>query len=366
MNILQVISSTRASGAERHFVLLARNLRDLGHRVIVACPPGGWLSCQLDQAAIRVVPLCMRGPAAPLAVLTLRSIVRQECCELVHTHLTRATYLGYFAGIASRIPVVSTVHIWSRDLAYRRLPGGNHWLVAVSDYMRQSLISRGVAPARVVTVYNGTDLLAVGAESIGESPEANLSVSAEFGLPADAIVVGSIGHVDEFKGQPLLVEAAPLVLRNCPNTYLLFVGYVDPRIQQALWKRAADLGVADRLRFAGVRNDIPRLLKSMAVVALPSRTEACSMSIIEAMAMGRPVVATRAGGNPELVEHGVTGLLTNRTPQSLAEALSVILTNSSLRARMGAAGRQRAAALFSASAMAENMVSLYSRVLGHA
>jgi glycosyltransferase involved in cell wall biosynthesis len=179
-------------------------------------------------------------------------------------------------------------------------------------------------------------------------------------------VLGSIGHVDEFKGQPLLVEAAPLVLRNCPNTYLLFVGYVDPRMQQALWKRAADLGVADRVRFAGVRNDIPRLLNAMAVVALPSRTEACSMSIIEAMAMGRPVVATRAGGNPELVEHGVTGLLTNRTPQSLAEALSAILTDSSLRARMGAAGRQRAAALFSASAMAENMVSLYSRVLGHA
>lgn len=345
-------------------MLLARHLRKLGHQVIVACPPGGWLSDQLDQSAIRVVPLCMHGPTAPLAVLALRSVVRQECCEIVHTHLTRATYLGYLAGIASHIPIVSTVHIWSRDWAYRRLPGGNHWLVAVSDYMRQSLIARGVDPSRVVTVYNGTDLIAVGSELAGESPDDPLSVPAEFGLPADATLVGSIGHVDEFKGQPLLIEAAPLVMRSCPNTFLLFVGYVEPRMQQALWKRAADLGVGDRVRFAGVRNDIPRLLNAMAVVALPSRTEACSMSIIEAMAMGRPVVATRAGGNPELVDHGVTGMLTDRTPQSIADALSAILTDSSLRTRMGAAGRQRAAAMFSAASMADNLVSLYRRVLG--
>ena len=135
------------------------------------------------------------------------------------------------------------------------------------------------------------------------------------------------------------------------------------RDRQALWEMACAGGVADRLRFTGVRNDIPRLMREADLITLPSLTEACSMVIIEAMAMGKPVVATRAGGNLELVDDGVTGLLVERAHDAVAEATVRILQDLPGRDRMGAAARTRAEERFSARAMAQNMEALYQRVL---
>src|SRR6266540_1122358 len=155
MNILQLISSARTSGAEKHLVILSERLRLRGHNVVAVCPPGGWLSEQLLAANIPVRELPMHGKLAPRSVIALKRIAREHQIDVIHSHLTRATYMGYMAGILTRTPMVSTVHVWSRDFAYRWLPG-RHCFVSVSDYLRQTLISRGVPARRVHTVYNGT------------------------------------------------------------------------------------------------------------------------------------------------------------------------------------------------------------------
>jgi glycosyltransferase involved in cell wall biosynthesis len=362
MNILQVVSSSRTSGAERHLVILSDSLRRLGHNVMAVCPPGGWLSEQLQASGVPALEIPMHGLSSVRAPFTIRSLARRNDIDLIHTHLTRATYMGYFAGVISQVPVVSTVHVWSRDFAYRYLPRHNHWFVAVSDYMRGVLLDRGLPPNRVQTVHNGTEWAAPDFLI----PSGSLSVRAELGVPADSELIGLFGRVDAFKGHPILVRAVRSIIDRCPRAYFVFVGHAEPGIQQALWEMASVDGAADRLRFTGVRNDVPRLMEAMDIVTLPSLTEACSMAIIEAMAVGKPIVATRAGGNLELVEDGVTGLLVDRTPEAFSAAISSLMLNPARRAAMGEAGRQRAGNSFSAQAMALNMESLYRRILSPA
>lgn len=357
MKILQMVSSSRTSGAEKHLVILSQGLRERGHDVMAVCPPGGWLGDQLREAGIPSVETPMHGMNAPGAALSISKMVKEHKVDVIHTHLTRATYVGTVAGAVSRVPVISSVHVLTREVAYRFLPSRNHWLVAVSEHVRQALIKRGTPPARVETVYNGTDIGTRWFQS-GE-----LSVRAELGLPADAELVGLFGRVDSFKGHHVLVRAVRDIVDQCPQAYFVFVGHAEPGIQQALWEIASSDGVDDRLRFTGVRDDIPRLLEAMDVATLPSEVEACSMAIIEAMAMGKPVVATRAGGNPELIQDQATGLLVERTPEALSRAISSLLRDPSRRQQYGHAARERADSMFSAHAMAQNMEGFYKRVL---
>jgi glycosyltransferase involved in cell wall biosynthesis len=316
----------------------------------------------LRAVGVQAAEIPMHGLRSSRTIFELRRVVREHRVEVIHTHLTRATYLGYFAGFLTRVPVISTMHVLTRDFAYRWLPNYNHWYVTVSDYLRQALIARGVPEHRVETVYNGTDFAPYAVRPA--THESVLSVRAELGLPADAELVGQIGRVDSFKGAPLLVRAAKEIVRHCPRAYFVFVGHAAPQIQQALWESACADGVDDRLRFTGLRDDVPRLMEAMDVITLPSQIESFGMVLIEAMAMARPVVATRAGGIPEVIQDQATGLLVNRTPEALAEAVIALLQDPARRIAMGQAGLARARSLFSAQSMAQNMERFYDRVLG--
>lgn len=359
MRILQVISSSRTSGAERHVVVLSERLRRLGHSVTAVCPQGGWLPDQLKAAGVPTIEIPMHGVRAPRAAVSLARIARSEGCDLIHSHLTRATYLGYMAAGLAHVPLVSTMHVLTKDWAYRHLPRRSHWFVAVSDSLRQTLVGRGVPENHVTTVYNGTEICADDLITDGS----DLSVRAELGVPAEAELVGEFARIDAFKGQHLLVDATPAIVAARPRAYVVLVGKAEPSVQQCLWERASRLGVADRIRFTGVRDDVPRLLEAMDVVTLPSISEACSMAIIEAMAMGKPVVATRAGGNPELVEEGLTGRLVPREADAVGQAIISILDDAGIRHRMGETAKSRARERFSAAAMAENMVRVYEQIL---
>src|SRR6185503_1853364 len=136
-----------------------------------------------------------------------------------------------------------------------------------------------------------------------------------------------------------------------------------PGAQQTLWEMATAEGMEDRLRFTGVREDVARLMDAIDVITLPSVIEACSMAIIEAMSMGKPVIATRAGGNVELIDDQVTGLLVERTPEALAIAIVRLLRDRPARLLMGKADRERALSLFSARPTAKNMHFLYTSLL---
>lgn len=362
MNILQIVSSSRTSGAEKHVIVLSERLQQRGHRVTALCPPGGWLPERLRAAGVAVVERPMHGKQFMPAILSVARSSRRERYDLIHTHLTCATYLGFMAGFVNRLPVVTSVHVLTHDLVYRRLfPRKRNRIVTVSDFVRDSLVNQGIPAQGVKTIYNGTEFCANNemlttphADNLSELP-----VRAELSVPPNAELVGLFARVDEFKGHPVLVQAMRRIVDVRPNAYFVCVGSVEPAMQKSLWESAAKDNVAERMRFTGVRDDVQRLLGAMDVVTLPSRYEMCSMAIIEAMAMGKPVVATRAGGNPELIADNETGVLIERNPDALADALITLLSSPSRRLAMGEAARQRAATHFSANVMVDNIESLY-------
>lgn len=432
MNILQIVSASRTGGVERHVVVLSDLLRQRGHRVMTFCPPGEWLPAQMRGANLPVQEINMHGMRQSCgAARVLPQFARDNKIDLIHSHLTRATYMGYLTGRLTRLPVVSSVHVMTRDFVYRRLfPKPGNQIITVSEYLRDSLISQGIPAARVRTIHNGTNFFAPPVEADPEDMHCNgmrfddaeesdsrnreltgvleareverlafvgrragllmrddaasreearnddfdtlrnshtsstrLTVHSEWSVPQDAELVGLFGRIEEFKGPFVLTQAIRKIVAARPRAYFFFVGPVAPDVQQALWEIADRDGVAARLRFTGGRDDVPRLMAAMDLVTLPSRYEACSMAIIEAMMLGKPVVATRAGGNPELIRDGETGLLIERTPDAVAEAIIRILADPVHKRQMGAAAQARAVCRFSASVMVNQIEALYQEMV---
>jgi len=370
MNILQLVSSSRTSGAEKHVAVLSDRLSKRGHKVFAACPRGDWLPDQLRSAHIPTLEMEMRGVRSLSTPMGITRYARDNHIDIIHAHLTRATYFGLVAARMAGLPIISSVHCRSHDVAYRYLfPHSNSRIVSVSDFIRNGLLRKGVAEERIQTIYNGTEFVNETSDTSGDVavaelvPSNELPLRAELSLPPDSELIGLIARVEEFKGHLVLAKAVKQIVAARPAAYFVLVGPVIPQIQRAVWEITAADGVAERLRFTGVRNDVKRLMSQMQVLTLPSRYEACSMSIIEAMAMGKPVVATRAGGNPELIEHGVTGLLIERNPESLATALIDVLSDADRLKRMGDAASSRARERFSACVMVDNIERLYCDIL---
>jgi glycosyltransferase involved in cell wall biosynthesis len=186
----------------------------------------------------------------------------------------------------------------------------------------------------------------------------------ELGLPIDGILFGTVGRLDPVKDHRTLLHAfAPIARLDCP-AYLLIVG--DGPMRDDIGALVAELGIGNKVFLLGERQDIPKLLKALDVFTLTSIAEGISNTVLEAMASGLPVVATRVGGNPELVEHGRTGqLIASRDVPGLTSALEAYLNDSSLQQEHGRAGRARAVEHFSLDRMAQQYADLYRSMAGH-
>lgn len=360
MNILQIIPHSYLSGASRHVLLLSRSLQRRGHQITLVCPPSGWLTEQACQAGITVMEQRMSGRHSWTTIRDLVRTIGANNVDVIHTHATRAAYHGWPVAWLMRRPLVATAHTLTSDPIYRRIvPHGHNRVIAVSEFVRQSLLARGAPPARVRTVYNGTEILSTDSETEGKQR----SVQDEQDLPPDALMVGVFGHISDLKGQPLLVQAIPQIVALCPHAFFVFVGHATPPVREDLLRAARALGVADRLRLTGMRYDTPRLMAVMDMVAAPSQIEAFSMVILEAMAAGKAVVGARVGGIPEAILENVTGLLVDREPDALARAVVALLCDPARRDAMGAAGRERVQNCFSADVMAANVEAVYQEML---
>ncbi len=357
--VLQMVSSSAVSGAERHLLLLSKTLQQQGHHVVTVCPPEGWLHQELQVSGVRTLALPMHGSKSVATFWRLARYVREQRIDIIHTHLTRAAYYGLLLSWLTRTPVVSTVHVFTSDPAYRWLSRRGYPLIAVSEAVRRWLIDSGVPAGVVQTVYNATDFVSLN----GEYACAPREVRQEFGLPENSRLIGLFAKVSLIKGHDLLLEALPHVLRSHPDTYVLFVGSTESEFAERAQQRARELGVHRHVVFAGVRADIARLMQAVDVVTLPSRSETFGLVVLEAMALGKPVVTTRAGGLPELVRDGETGILVDFTTASLAHALNELLRSAELRHRLGQSARQFAQQHYSPERMARLVESVYARAL---
>jgi glycosyltransferase involved in cell wall biosynthesis len=335
---------------------LSNHLTQRGHQVDVLCPTGGWLSDDLAANSITAHTTEMKGLGWFRSCGRLMRIIRQGEVDVVHTHLTRATYFGFVAGMLCRVPVVGTVHIANHDQIYKRMARGKNRLVAVSNFVRGMLHGRGIKDKYIDTVYNGTDF-------VDFAPSEPETVLDEFAIPRERRIVGLVGRVAKEKGHLLMVRAMKPILSEHPNTHFIFVGRVEKEFEPEFDDALATEGVRERLTMTGNRHDVPRLIDSFAFSTMPSSIETFGIAAIEAMARGKAVVASRVGGLPEVVRHGQTGLLIDLRPEGLAEAVTYLLSNAGESERMGATGRRLVEEKFTVGGMVSRLEDVYHRAM---
>lgn len=296
-------------------------------------------------------------------VSALAGIMRTRCVDVVHTHAWGTLLEGSLAATWSRTAHVvhgehGTMELKPLNVRLQRVL----WrkadrLLAVSHELANRMTARvGVRRDEITVIPNGVDT-----ERFGHMPREQARKALS--LPVDVFVVVAIGRLVAVKNYPLLIEAARLVRAAGVHLQLLVAG--DGPLRDELEQRIRDAGMEGTVRLLGVRTDTSTLLAAADAFALTSRSEGMSNTILEAMAAGRPVVATRVGGNPELVQEGVTGLLvTADSPQELAESLLALSADRARSEQLGARARQRVEAEFSVRRMIARYTDLYESING--
>ncbi len=366
MKALFVCQNLNVGGAEE--LILGASTALPAHGVetgVVALTRRGPVADEIAAAGVPVHLVAGQpGPRDPAAFLRLVRLLKHERPDVVHTFLITASIYGRLAAFAAGVPLVLAAeqNVYARKprrhaLLERALATRTYRVVACCDvvgrYYQQQV---GVGADKVATIYNAVRFVA------RPTPAATVAARAALGLPADAVVLGTLGRLTEQKGQGILLEAAANLARECPSVVLFLAG-AGP-LGADLEAEAARLGIADRVRFLGLRRDRDTLYAAMDIFVLPSHWEGLSLALVEAMGAGRAVVATSVGGNPEVVTDGKTGLLVpSSDPQALAGALSRLVRDPPARAALGEAATAEAHARFAIEEHAAQLAALYRQGL---
>jgi glycosyltransferase involved in cell wall biosynthesis len=354
VRVLHVDSARSWRGGQNQVLLAARGMARAGHDVAVACQQGGMLERRLREAGLAAHGLRFRGDLSPGAVLPLARFFGRFQPEVVQLHDPHAVSAGLLAAQlrpGARLLATRRVDFPLRSRLSRAKYRACDRVIAVSRAIAAILAASGVADAQVRVVYEGVD---------DRPPQGGgRALLAELGVPPGAPVVGNVAALTDHKDHPTLLAAAVRVTAALPEVRFVIVGEGERRA--ALEAEAASLGLGGRCLFTGFRPDLDRLLPAFDVFCLSSHMEGLGTSLLDAMAFARPVVATRAGGIPEAVEDGVTGLLVPvRDPAALADALLAVLHDPARAAAMGAAGRARFESHFTADRMVEQTLAVYA------
>jgi sugar transferase (PEP-CTERM/EpsH1 system associated) len=348
VHVLQVVHALAIGGTEQVVCDLTRDFNDQEFRTSVCCLDAlGELGEELVRDGVRVHVLDRR-PGLDISLLSrARRLYKQEKVDLIHAHQYTPYFYSATAALrAGSIPVIFTEHgrHWpdrvriKRAMANQILRITTAAYTAVSEFSRQSLIHyEKVSPRNIKVIYNGISLNRHRPDLAGREQARKAAR-----LDNDDLVILSIGRMDPIKDFVTLIRAFFRATQELNRIYLWIVGGGDGIYLRQLRRLVDELGIGCKVMFLGARRDVHALLNTCDLFALASITEAASMTILEAMAAGRAVVATDAGGNPELVSHQCTGLLVpvgNAT--AMGEALVRLLKDSATRERMGMAAQER-------------------------
>jgi glycosyltransferase involved in cell wall biosynthesis len=349
-------------GGEVHLCRLARGMRERGHDVFCVVRPRSRLARRLAAAGLPTLLLRLVDWYEPIAMTQLRRRLRDLRIEVLHTHTPRDHYVSTVVTAGAGIRNVGTRHqLHAISLArlkrplLRRLDA----LIAVSGAVRDAVLrSRIVFPERVLTIHNGIDAVPVAPS--GDDLRRRAQVAAT------APVVGYVGRLAPEKGVETLLAAGRLLRDRGWSQLRIFIVGDDTRGRYGnrLRRRAAELGLADSARFFGYVPDADRVCAAFDVQVVPSYAEPFGIVTLEAMVQGRPVIATDAGGSPEILRDGEEGfLVTPGSPEDLAARLECLLSDPALRRELGRRGRRRVAERFGIETMLRRTEEVYRRVV---
>ena len=326
-------------GGQGQVLLLMRELRGQGVEQELLAPAGPLLE-KAEAEGFTARRWDSHGELDPAAMLRARAALAAFRPEVAHMHSAHAHALGV---PAARMAGVRAVVV-SRRVDFK--VGGNPFsrikyalpvdrYFCISEGVRAAMLASGIAPAKLALVPSGIDLAAVEAEGREAAPD----LRAWLGLPADAEVAGTVASLAPHKNHALLLEAVPAIVAARPRAHFVWLG--DGECRPALERRRAELRLEDRVHLAGFRPDAKALMRQFDLFVLSSHLEGLCTSLLDAQALGVPIVATAVGGVPEVVHDGISGRLVRQLePSKLAAAISEALADASARAAWAAGGKE--------------------------
>jgi glycosyltransferase involved in cell wall biosynthesis len=344
--VLQVITPSHMSGAETQVCRLTRQMRARGHEMRVIVKHDSSALAEMQSRLTDVLPARIGGKVNLFAIPAIIRAAKRHGAELVQSNLSTASWWCGWAESFGGPKSIGHVHGFTSARWHRR----QSHLLAVSGAVRDDLIAHGISGDRVTVLHN-----ALSPEEFRPTRDP-LDVRSELGADAKTPVVGTFAHLSEKKGYRELFGAMPRILKAAPKTQFWIMGTGGLRDELEATARAG--GFLKQVRFAGFRRDSADVMNAIDVLALPSRREPC------AALLAKPIVACRAGGAPESVADGETGILVpvNDSP-AIAEAVLGLLENRDFAHRMGEAGRQRALEIFSWAKFIATLEGVYDKVL---
>jgi glycosyltransferase involved in cell wall biosynthesis len=329
VRVVEVMATGTNGGAQEHVYSLVSRMNPARYDVRVISLSHGSSVRRLQRAGIEASVI--DEPDDRLAILALAEELEAFEPEVVHNHMYRAEVIGTKAALhlgekgCRRPAVISTVHssrvrcVEDRETLRKLTPLMDH-LIVVSKAIEHKIVEEGRRGAPVSLIYNGVDLQRYNHQ------QPCCTLHEDYHLDPEAPIVGVVARLEAEKGHRTLLDAWPVVLAAVPNARLLVVGEGSER--DSLEAQADILGISGRVVFTGRREDVPAVTAALDISVLPSYREAQGLSVLEAMALSRPVVASAVGGIPEMIEDGVSGLLVPpHDCDALAAAIIRLLTD---------------------------------------
>lgn len=366
-NILYLHNESVMGGAEISLLNLVKRLnKELFIPHFVCSKEGPFID---ELRKIKIPPDFVQFPSIrcpnPVQICsTIRSlidIIKKKQINLIHSNQPRSNLFGAIAAKIKTVPIVWHERCLERgrfdsDNIFSFLPDR---IICNSGAVKNRFTKGAKTDTKIRTIINGVDLREF-------NPELNGSIiRKEFNIDEDEPIIGTIGRIDPEKGYECFLESARIILQDFKNVRFLVVGGANnPSLEGSLYEMSVEKGIDKKTIFTGFRRDIPQLLASMDVVVLPSEIDACSRVLFESMAMRKPLVATNAGGTPEIVQDGITGLLVKPgDPSGMAKCIKKLLDDKYLAEQYGNAGRKRVETMFTIERNIRETENVYLELL---
>lgn len=362
MKILHINTERTWRGGEQQTLYLLEGLKARNITCHLVCQPGSPMQDKAVQAGVDVFPISIRGEADLLAGYHLRKQISKYRYSIIHSHTSHAHTLAYLAsaGTAARRLVTRRVDFSIFRHSFLHLSGLKYRFladnyIAISNRIKAVLVDDGISERRIFVVHSGID-----PERFKQANGDHLR--SEFDIKDNEKIVINVAHLAGHKGQKYLIQAIPHVLAKLPNIRFFIVGRGE--LMDELQAQASALGLKRQLVFTGFRSDVGAFYNVADLCVMSSIEEGLGTAVLDAMACGIPVVATRAGGLPEIVRDGQTGrLVAPADPLALAEGIIDLLRHPELAEAMADQGRAAVGQCFSLQVMVDKNIEVYRKIL---
>lgn len=364
MRVLHINTELNLRGGERQVLYLVSGLAERGITAHLLCQPHGALARQAVNDGLAVFPFAMHGDADFKAAIRIARLIKREQYDIVHSHTPHAQALVLLASmLLSRKPVKIVTRRVQFSIYRHNFLGLNRFkyifgvdhIIAISEQVKATLMHDGIPHAMITVVHSGVDVHRF-KDITGDH------IRAEFSIPRNAQVIGCVGFLEENKGHQFLIRAVREVVDKLPTARLFILG--SGRMEAELKALTKELHLEENVILTGFRDDVGAFIKSCDLFAVPSIEEGLNSSLLDALALQIPVVASDTGGIPEIITANKTGLLVPPAdPKALASRIIWMLEHREEARKMACAGQAKVRAHFSKDVMVDKNIGVYQDLL---